>query len=135
VRTYSAELVGVRVTATERQLQALNSAVSALGSYPAEFNAMAYRIDGGTLDSKTAKALLKVAVTEMEAIELELRISLADTDDKFAMGIYNLTDDMLDSARALSENEEQKGLALSSSLKYNYIASRLGVIDFMNSIQ
>lgn len=135
VYAFAAEPISVRVTATERQLTALNAAVGALGKYPEELNALALRIDGGELDSKTARALVEVALAELAQMERELRISLADTDDRFANGVYELLNALSASTRAVSQNEKLKGLALSSVLKYNYIASRLGVIDFMNSLQ
>lgn len=135
VRTYAAEPIAMRVTASERQLAALNAAVGALGVYPGELNALAHRIDGGELDSKTARALVEVALTELKAMERELRISLADTDDRFALGVYHLLNDLMAATRAVSDDGDLKGLALSSVLKYNYIESRLSVIDFMNSLQ
>ncbi len=135
VCAFSAESVSVRVTATERQLTALSAAVDALQKYPAEMNALALRIDAGELDSKTARALVEVARTELGACERELRISLADTDDRFATGLYALLNDYAEATRAASGDQNLKGLALSSVLKYNYIASRLSVIDFMNSLQ
>ncbi len=135
VFAFSAEPVSVRVTATERQLAALAAAVDALGRYPEDLNALALRIDGGELDSKTARALTEVSLTELSKLERELRISLADTDDRFATGVYKLLNDFTASTRTVSGDEALKGLALSSVLKYNYIASRLGVIDFMNSLK
>ncbi len=135
VCAFAAEPVSVRVTATERQLRALNTAVTALGKYPEELNALALRIDGGELDSKTARALVEVALTELGQMERELRISLADTDDRFATGVYELLNSLTESTSAVSANGELKGLALSSVLKYNYIESRLGVIDFMNALK
>lgn len=135
VRAYAAEAVSVRVTATQRQLSALSAAVDALGKYPGELNALALRIDGGELDSKTARALVEVALTELSRLERELRVSLADTDDRFATGVYALLNELAASTRAVSADDALKGLALSSVLKYNYIASRLGVIDFMNALK
>lgn len=135
VYAFLAEPISVRVTATTRQLSALRTAVDALGTYPADLNALALRIDGGELDSGTARALIEVARTELTQLERELRISLADTDDRFARGVYELLNDLKTSTCAVSSNEDLKGLALSSLLKYNYIEARLDVIDFMNSLQ
>lgn len=135
VYAFEAKALSVRVTATERQLAALHNAVAALGRYPEEMNALALRMDGGELDSGTARALVEVALTELGRLERELRISLADTDDRFATGLYGLLNNLTGSIRAISQNQGLKGLALSSALKYNYIGARLGIIDFMNGLE
>jgi hypothetical protein len=135
VQTRTAEAIAVRVTATQRQLGALSAAVSAIGNYPKELNALSYRIDGGELDSRTARALIEIALTEVTAIERELRIALAETDDRFALGVYNLALSMRDHVERIAGDEELKGLQLSSALKHHYIQTQLSVMDFMLGLE
>lgn len=125
----------LRVTASETQLIAMESALSLLESIPGELNELSYQLDGGRMAADTARALISVMYTDVSNADAGLKAAARGTGDRFCLALCDLTDGLRIALEHMCAPDGPDGLMLSSEMKNVAMRARLGVMDMMEILR
>jgi len=133
VLSRTAEEVKMRITAGENQIEAILAADEARRTQTEQFGELAFQIDRGELTGDAARTLMAVQASQVRDVREALKA--IPGENAVFTGLTRQVELLAATLELLSYKNTETDLSLSGKIKYNYISTRLGYIDFLRSLQ
>ncbi len=127
----SAERVRLRITATEKQIEALTACESTLRKQTIELFELSFQLDRAEIDAEAARTLLAVAAGRLDEILKSLRAIPGASENAVLSGLFSLTERLRASLFVLSTENSKTALSLSGKIKYNTLEATFAHIDYL----
>ena len=128
----AAEEVKMRITAGEKQIEAILAADEALRTQVEQFGELAFKIDRGELTGEAVRTIIAVQASQVRDVRDALR-AIPGENPVFT-GLTGQVELLSATLELLSYKNPETDLSLSGKIKYNYISARLGYIDFLRGL-
>ena len=122
----------MRITAGEKQIEAILAADEALRTQVEQFGELAFKIDRGELTGEAARTIIAVQASQVQDVREALR-AIPGENPVFT-GLTGQVELLSATLELLSYKNPETDLSLSGKIKYNYISTRLGYIDFLRRL-
>ena len=132
---FDTDEVRISLTATRTQTEAITAALDMLEDMPSALMQLAAQLDGGSLNTATARTLVSVGYSDACAARDALTSALGTTADIFARLVETEIMELCDSLEIISSEAGPRGLSFSSWLKQCALETDLGIICMMDALR